>query len=55
MKFIITFYEEYKSGKLILPQIQCVITANSIAEAKQFACEKYKEYHKISVYEYDNV
>lgn len=53
MKFIITCYEERKNGKLILPQMQCVITADSLAEAKRFAFEKYDAYHKISVYEYD--
>ena len=52
MKYIITCFEEWENGKLILPQIQRVITAGSIDEAKRFAWETYSQYHKISVYKW---
>ena len=52
MKYVITCFEERKNGKLILPQIQCVITAESIEEAKRYAWETYSKYNKISVYQW---
>lgn len=54
MKYIITCFEEWKNGKLILPQLQRSIMAENIAEARRFAWETYIDYHKISVYEWYN-